>query len=396
MPRILHLITDLQMGGESNILLRLLPALESRGFRNILVCLTENLHRGKSPGENLLGEFQACGVRVVSLGWERKRDLRPPLRLASLLKEERPHILHTYLFHPNVLGRMLGRLFRIPVVVSNVVSVDAWKKPYHVLAERWTSCFADRILVNANAIRDVLVRRDRVDPAKIDVLYNGVEVDKFILPPGAASAGAILDLPTPEARPRPTLGAVGRLHRAKGLVHLLHALRRLKDALPVAPLLVLAGDGPERANLEREADRLGLQDDVRFLGVHRDVPGLLRSLDVLVLPSLWEGIPATVLEAMAAGVPTVATNVGGLPEVVEDGETGLLVPPEDPGALAGAILRLLQADGLGRRIASKARALVFSRFSFQVNVVEARAEWYNGLLRMKGMDEMTRRGKGRV
>lgn len=332
----------------------------------------------------------------MDLGWERKRDFRPPLRLVSLLKGERPHILHTYLFHPNVLGRLLGRLLKVPIIVSSIVSVDAWKKPHHLLAERWTSRFADRILVNANAIRDVLTRRDRLDPAKIDVLYNGVEIEKFTIPPEASSVGAAPDPDAPARRPRPTLGAIGRLHRAKGLVYLLRALRRLKDALPEAPLLVLAGDGPERSGLADEAALLGLQDDVRFLGVHRDVPGLLRSLDVLVLPSLWEGIPATVLEAMAAGVPTVATNVGGLPEVVEDGETGLLVPPADPVALAGAILRLLQADGLGRRIASKARALVFSRFSFQVNVVEARAEWYNGLLRMKGMDEMTRRGKGRA
>ena len=205
---------------------------------------------------------------------------------------------------------------------------------------------------------------------------------KYGAPSGPSSPPTVRDA----SGPRPTLGAISRLHRAKGLVHLLRALRLLRDALPEAPLLVLAGDGPERANLEQEADRLGLRESVRFLGVRRDIPDLLRSLDVLVIPSLWEGIPATLLEAMAAGVPTVASNVGGIPEVVTHGRTGLLVPPGDPAALSEAVLRLMQDDGLARRIASDARALVHDRFSFQVNVVEARVRWYNDLLRMKKVE----------
>jgi glycosyltransferase involved in cell wall biosynthesis len=179
------------------------------------------------------------------------------------------------------------------------------------------------------------------------------------------------------------VGTVGRLHPQKGFASLLAAVARVRERLPAIRLL-LVGGGALRRDLVARAEALGLAEVVIFAGSRGDVPEILAALDLFVLPSLWEGLPNAVLEAMAAGLPVVATAAGGTPEVVVDGETGLLVPPGDVTALAEAIERLLRDPGLRRKMGEAGRKRVEGHFTIEQTVAQTVA-LYETLLRQKGL-----------
>ena len=178
------------------------------------------------------------------------------------------------------------------------------------------------------------------------------------------------------------VGSLGRLHPQKGFSDLLTAFAQVRQRIPSVRLFV-AGDGELRDDLEAQARSLGMAAVVTFAGVRADVSEVLAALDVFVLPSLWEGMPNAVLEAMASGLPVVATAVGGTPEVVVDGVTGLLVPPQDPGALAQAIGHLLRDPDLRRRMGRAGRRRVEEHFDVRETVRQVES-LYETLLREKG------------
>jgi glycosyltransferase involved in cell wall biosynthesis len=160
---------------------------------------------------------------------------------------------------------------------------------------------------------------------------------------------------------RPVVGTVARLHRQKGVVNLLRAAPEILSAFPEVKIAVV-GDGPQSGSLRREAQRLGLEGRLLFLGERKDAASVMALFDIFVLPSLWEGLPFVLVEAAALGKPIIATAVDGVPEILEDGKTGLLVPPKDPSALAEAVIRLLRDNEGARRLGERARALVPPRF----------------------------------
>jgi glycosyltransferase involved in cell wall biosynthesis len=206
-----------------------------------------------------------------------------------------------------------------------------------------------------------------------------VKAEKIVVIPNAAAVAARAAQPVPRAElarnaTAPIVLTIARLDAQKGISHLLDAAAAVPDVS-----FAIAGDGPDRAALEAQTAKLGLADRVRFLGHRRDVPALLAAADLFVLPSLYEGLPLSVLEAMAAGVPVVATAIGGTDEVVRDGETGTLVPPADPLALAAAITRTLADRDQAKRLAAGAREFVAREYSVQ-SMVGAVSRLYDSLL----------------
>jgi glycosyltransferase involved in cell wall biosynthesis len=212
---------------------------------------------------------------------------------------------------------------------------------------------ADRIVVNAELLRP----RGRAG-ARTDVIPSGVDTDVFR--PTAARGEAKTRLGLPGAGP--VIGTVGRLEPRKGTATLVEAVAVLRNGGHHDAMLVVVGDGPLRRELGAAAERLGIQEHVRFLGDRGDVDAVLAALDVFVLPSRTEGMSNALLEAMAMAHPVVATAVGGTPEVVADGQSGLLVPADDPGTMAAAIARLLDAPGLAARLGAAARQTVEERY----------------------------------
>jgi glycosyltransferase involved in cell wall biosynthesis len=275
--------------------------------------------------------------------------------LLRLLRAQRPDVLHTFLFQMNAYGSLAGRLLGIPVVTSIRSKHYELARKHRLLAWQLMARLSDRVTANSADLRDTFCRHARVPRHRVTVIPNGVDAQRF---GGAQRRAAIrqqLDIP-PTA---PVIGAVGRTHPVKGHRFLVEAMARIAPRWPQARLL-LVGDKvePEFTALARIVSARGLGERVIFTGARDDVADLLGAMDVFALPSLSEGMSNALLEAMAAGLPVVATAVGGNPEVLAHGELGVLVPPGAPGELADAIAGILRDYSVARALGERARAYV--------------------------------------
>jgi len=366
--RVLYFITELNVGGAERSLARLLSDLDRGRFLPSVACL----YGSDSP---VADQIRALDIPVVDLGMSHKWRLDALGRLYRLLVDEHPAILHTSLFHANVPGRIVGRLAQVPIVISGERTMGMESRWRYGL-NRMTHSLADRIVCVSPRVADFVVERIGVPRDKIVVIPNGVELTDFDHLPDRRATRASLGLPVDGL----VLGTVSRLQPVKRLDVLLRALVWLGSAQTV-----IVGYGPEERRLKALAEQLGLEKRVHFVGHQDDVRPWLATMDVFVLSSDWEGMPNAVLEAMACGLPVVATSVGGTPDVVVDGGTGLLVPPRDPLSLAEA-LRALAADPDRRRgMGMAGRQRVVLCFSAERMVERTRA-LYEELLDAKGIE----------
>lgn len=359
---VLYLITDLDVGGAERVLLETVRRLDRRRFRPVVSSL--------APAGALAREFARLGVPVRALGMRGPADAARAAGLLRLLRRERFDILHTHLFHANVLGRLAARAAGVPVVVSTVHVAEP--RRWHVLLEGLTSGLVDRFVTVSEAVRRYMLRRAHLPAEKVLVIRNGVDPARFRLPRGRFRRAEGIG---PEEF---LITTVGRLDVQKGLVYLLRAAREVAARRPEVRFLVV-GEGPLRDRLLRERDALGLGERVRFLGFRRDVPRILVDSDLFVLPSLWEGLPIALLEAMAAGLAVVATDVEGVREAVTHEQEGLIVPPGDPEALAAALMRVVEDAGLRERLAASAHRRAVEEFGWE-KVVAATMALYERLL----------------
>jgi glycosyltransferase involved in cell wall biosynthesis len=277
-------------------------------------------------------------------------------RFTQQLREERPMIFHAHL---NWLlsckyGFLASVLAHVPIVIATMQQYmkPPWGRTVY-LQHRLVEKFIDRYIAVSDAVAQQLRKTFHVPAYKIHVIHNSIPIDRFNCTASQAFK-AKLNL----GSERQVVLTVARLDPQKGYSYLLEAIQHVHDAI-----FVIAGDGPEKTALEVQADKLGIDDRVIFLGYRQDIPELLAGCDLFVLPSLYEGLPLSILEAMAAGKAVVATAVGGTPEAVLDGETGLLVPPSDPVALARAIREILSNPSLLRKMGATGRERVVREFS---------------------------------
>jgi glycosyltransferase involved in cell wall biosynthesis len=370
---ILHLITELDTGGAQKALARLLARLDRERFAPHVACLYN--------GDRAVAqEIRQLGIPVTDLGMTAQWRLDALWRLYRLLRREQPVILHAWMFHANLLARTVGRLAGVPLILTSRRNVHIGP-PVREHLKRLTASWDTRSIAVCELARQVEIERAGAAPDNVIVICNGIDAGRFpiLTPEARTTARRHLGVPADV----PVLGAVGRLHPQKGLPDLLSAFQVLKSPRPKAHLLIV-GDGECRVDLGRQVQQRHLAGAVTFTGQRDDVPQLLALMDVFVLASHWEGLPNVVLEAMAAGLPVVATTVGGTPEVVVDGVTGFLVPPRDPEALADAILRLLRDPDLRRRMGEAGRARVAEHFSVEQMVGKTEA-LYEQLLKEEGL-----------
>jgi len=303
-------------------------------------------------------------------------------RLARHLARRRIDIVHAYSFYGNVFAIPPARLARVPVVIASIRDRAPYLTAMQKRVQRYACRLADCILVNADAVKDWLIR-ERYDASKIVVIRNGVDLTRFRQPIESTRIRHELGLPVDA----PVSVVVSRLNRLKGLEQFLEAAAIVVARFPAARFLIVGETNPNDrgylAVLKALAERFGLGDRVVFAGLRTDVPALLGSATVSVMPSLNEALSNVVLESMAAGVPMVATRVGGTPEAIEDGVTGLLVPPADPLALANAIGRILADPALANRLGLAARESVTERFGMD-RMVSATQQLYCSLLEKRG------------
>ena len=353
MARSIFFYTDSRvLGGAENAMFLLLESLDRERWEPTL--LVDDL-----PGVEALAERGGeLGVPVrrvppMPLGVAGARRVPP---FAAMLRRERPALFHAHLSWPLAAKYALAAaaLARAPGVIATVQLIPEFElERSSYLQLRAISLGVDRYIAVSRDIAQELIDRFHWPSAKVEVVPNAVDLDRFEV---AAAPALREELGASAAHP--LVMTLGRLDEQKGYPVLFEAATRLPDAV-----FALAGEGPERAALEALAASLGISERVRFLGHRRDIPQLLAACDVFALPSLYEGTSLAVLEAMAARRAIVSSAIGGTDELIEDGESGVLVPPGDAVALADALARLLADPGLRNSLASRARERVEAGFT---------------------------------
>lgn len=299
-------------------------------------------------------------------------------KISYLLKKEKIDIVHTHGYRAGWVGRVAARLAKTPVVVHTVHSSllhnpwPRWQANLFLRLDGYLARFTDQIITVSNDLRRELIEQGKVPPALVTTIYNGLRFND--------DAGLINDVRKELGIPREALlvGTVARLAPQKGISLLIKVAGRLKDRADVR--FVVVGDGPLRRMAEYEAELLGAP--VVFTGFREDIPAVFKAMDVFVLPSLTEGLPYVILEAMASGLPVVATRVGGISEVISDGKTGVLVSPGSEEALVEGLIRLLEDENLRRNLGEAAREHVKHNFREEIMIREV-LNVYDKLLKSK-------------
>jgi glycosyltransferase involved in cell wall biosynthesis len=369
--RLLLLTVGLGIGGTEEQIKELALRLDRRRY-DVTVCALK--------GRGIIAdELIAQGVPVVLLEGKGKGDVRVLYRLYRLIQSLRPDIIHAFLGQANLGAALVGRLLAEPIVVWSCRDLDVWKTGLHWRLDRWAVRRAAAVTCCSDSVRRYVSQHMRLPPERITTIHNGVDRARFLAPSqvGRAQLGLRDHLPV--------VGVVCRLDEPKkGLAVLLRAMRLSADRgdAPAWQLLIV-GEGPAREELERLSASLGLAERVVFAGPRRDVAAVLPLMDVFVCPSLYEGFGIAIVEAMMTGLPVVASSAGGIVEIVRSGDTGLLVPPGDPAALAEAIQEVLGHPDKAARFGREGRQVAEAEFSVET-MVERHGTLYESLMGAAG------------
>lgn len=362
--RVLHIIPSLDRSGAEKQLTLLAAHLPRDEFEVHVCALTR--------GGPLAAELRAAGVPVTVIGKRWKADPAAYWRLVKHVRAVAPVIVQTWLFAANSYGRAAALQAGAPRIVAGERCVDRWKVWHELALDRWLARRTDKIVVNSTGVSEFYIA-------------HGLPAEKFVIIPNA-----IEEATAPATRREKLLAELGLPADARLIASIgrLWPQKRMKDVIWAADLLkvirgdvhlLIIGDGPDRRRLERFRRAVRIEDRVHFLGHRDDVPGLLPHFDLLWLASAYEGLPNVVMEAMAAGVPVVATDIAGNRDLITSGETGFLVPVGDRAALAARANQLLDDPELRARLAAAARERVNSEFSL-AKLIERYQALYRSLL----------------
>jgi sugar transferase (PEP-CTERM/EpsH1 system associated) len=340
--RLLHVIDELALGGTELAMVRLARHLDTERFESHVCAFLSGA---------VEAELQNAALPYVIIAKRRAFDASLLLRLTAWVKREHVQLIHCRSLQGILYGGLAALLTRVPFVCS-IHGENTLRLQRAVPILRFSARCARALLTVSESLKSLTAQTVGIPPERIRVIYNGVDLNKF-------SRDRVQGHPIPHAA---HVGCVGTLRPVKGHSYLVEAIAEVRQNIPHVRLS-LAGDGPMRDELEHLQQSLGLNGNVSLLGQRDDVHELLRQFDVFALPSLSEGISNALLEAMAVGLPVIATNVGGNPEVVRHGATGLLVPPQDSRALADALLQILSDPDRRQKMGRRGRERVETHFS---------------------------------
>jgi len=361
---VLFVVDTLDLGGTETQMVQLARQLKANRHRVTVACL--------HPGGPLAHDLSEAGISVVEFpklgSLLSMSGVYQSFRLAAFIRRRKFDVVHAHDLWANLMAVPAARITGAPVILSSQRDLGHlfWYTPFRCKVIAAIHRLSTRVVANSAAVRKLLVEDFRVPPARVQVLRNSVDFPRF-----AFARGDKRKL-FPDLDPKSRLIAVvANMHSSvKGHHNLIEAARVICDVIPEASF-VLVGDGDERPKIEEHARGAGVGKHFIFLGRRKDVPELLACCELSVLASESEGFPNVVLEAMAAGLPVVATRVGGVPEIIEDGLSGILIPPQSHQALAEAVLRVMQNRPLAALLAHAGQQRVRRHFSFDRLVAEA-------------------------
>jgi glycosyltransferase involved in cell wall biosynthesis len=349
---ILHFSNSTLWGGVEEHICGLLRNLSRSLFDAQLVCDPAVYQRFRAA--------LPSGVGVMPLALSSAAHFAAAARFSRLLLRGQFQVVHSHMFWSSLFASPIAWACRVPNVVETLHGTEAWRSGWkaHWIVDRATTHFVSRYIAVSESDAQFLRERKNVAPGKITLIHNGIDTRRFSTPEDTRTqirrALGFLDDDV-------VLITVARFHSGKGHRVLVEAMRRLVRLHPTLKLVCL-GEGEEGPQLRALCESLGLMQSVRFVGYQQKVPEWLAAADINVLPTFYEGLPLTVLEAMASGLPTVASSVGGIPEAIENNVSGLLVPPRDVDALVQALSALAGDEQLRAQIGRAARLRACQRF----------------------------------
>lgn len=362
--KILYLITSFNKDGPGNVLLNLIEYLDKEAFEPFVVCL----YLGSGELEKILKELS---IKTFSLDMPRGKkgwfDFRAIFKIAQLIRSNRINLIHINLIRAIIFGGAAAIFTRTPFIVTihnteeyitkNGVAYKIIKSLDQEILRR-----ANYIACVSNGVKNYVMKHyPRVDPSKFCTIYNGVSVKQYL----AKNRKSILRNDFNISYEAILIGFVGRFTKQKGLLYLVEAVRNIVPYLRNTKF-VLIGDGEQKEELIRKIHEYNLQNFFIFTGYCKNIIELFADFDIFILPSLWEGLPVALLEAMASGLPCVVTDVSGNSEAVLDGETGFVVPPGDTSALADAVIKLVQNKTLREMMGKRSKTRIFETFTAEL------------------------------
>lgn len=361
--RVLHLINTLAPGGAESLVTDLCARLPSEDIEPTVAYVFGD--------GSLAGTLENRGIRVERLSRGNRPSPVSLFRLLRLIRARKIEIIHVHLVYAGIIGKIAARLLGVPVVMTRHWVSDPRHGTLLYRLDDWlTRRYATVLIAAGEQVRAAIFRENWMPPERVVLQRNAIGVSAFEK-----------KVHRPAADGRYTVGTVGRMEAPKAQDVFLRAMVRIREGLPGARG-VIAGDGRMREQLEELRSRLGLNDAVDFLGAvpRHNVPDLLSSLDVFVLTSSWEGLPMALIEAAASGLPVVATDVGGVREVVQDGLNGFLVPSGDWQQIAAKVLLLLNDTEMRAAFGAQARGRAKAEFDI-ARLARDTADLYRRILR---------------
>lgn len=349
---VLHVIWSLEKGGAERFLVSLVKNFDRNLFNSIVCCLNWKGEWAK--------ELEEKGIKVIALNKRGKFDIFVIFKIITVIKQNKIDIVSTHLWAADVFGRLAAILAKTPIIVSTVHRVELEKKWWQWKLEKLLGNRTDIFIAVANAVKNHYHQQSGVPLSKIAYIPNSIELEKFKIQGDITYLHKELNLTSQNF----ILLCLGRLSKEKGHKYLFEALSLLNGQYRFKLLVV--GEGPLRNSLQSMVHSLQLDDKVIFTGQRNDIPQILEISDCLVLPSLYEGLPTCILEAMAMSKPVIATTVGGTQELIKNGEAGFIVEPRNPTALSEAITKLIKMPDRERReLGLKGREIVINNFSIE-------------------------------
>jgi glycosyltransferase involved in cell wall biosynthesis len=345
---VLRVVIGLNQGGVQQGVLNLCRSVDPKRYK-IIACAIEN-------GGAIASEIEKTGSEVIILGHKREPSKTIPT-LVKLMRDRKIDIVHASSYHPSLYARVSAILARVPIIISYEHVVFSrnrfWRKIINYFLQYYTHAYT----AVGEAVADQVQRWYRYPHDKLHVIHNGVDIDRFRPPNDRFAAKKSLGLDSK----RSVVSMICRLDEEKGHQYLFHAIKSLSNAKDIQWLIV--GSGRAEAKIKSQADSIGISQHLKFLGMRRDIPEILAASDIYAFPTLQEGFPNSLLEAMAAGCAVVASDFSGNLEVAQHEHNALITPMRDGQAVADAISRLLDDQVLANRLAHQARIDIEQGFS---------------------------------
>lgn len=353
--RLILFIVDMQYGGTPRHIQQVAERLDKNIFDISVLCIREK--------SEVAYELESKDIKVDSLKVRRKIEVGYIFKLLKFFRKEKPDILLAYIFHANILARIIGKLLcRVPTVIISERSVESEKKKYRILIDRLFSFLCDGVLVNSEKVKEVLTQRERIESEKIKVIPNGVDTKIFKKKAKNFELKRQLGFNNEDY----IISVIGRFELYKGQEYFLSAFKKVLEQKPnVSTKTLLVGEGRFKNKIQDIVRKLGMMEKVILTGARSDVAELLSITDLFVLPSTEEGMSNALLEAMSCKVPVIATQVGGTSEVIGDGVNGFLVPPADTNLMAEHIMDFLDNKKYLSNVTDSARQTIVENYTVE-------------------------------